>query len=330
MKKILASQEVHAGGEGQRGGGAELLAWRELGLGPILRSMDRRRTFSPVDVGPPAACFSEPAITLPSHEMNQASFPEMYERWLVAPLFQPWAGMALEELRLSPGERVLDIACGTGIVARMARERLGDTGSVVGIDISPGMLAVARSLDPMVDWREGDAAALPLRAGERFDVVVCQQGLQFFPDKPAAAAQMRLATGNGGRLAVATWCSDEEIPFFRELRGIAERRLGTIADQRYSFGDAGLLEALLRDASFRDVRSWAVSRTIRLEDSMPFLRLNATALVGMSGAGKAADGQERTRIVDAIVGESAPVLRHYADGSGIAFELKANLATARG
>jgi ubiquinone/menaquinone biosynthesis C-methylase UbiE len=130
-------------------------------------------------------------MTMPGYAMNQATFPEMYERWLVQPLFRPWADVTLEEVGLSPGDRVLDIACGTGIVARVASARVGEAGHVVGIDISPDMLAVARKVAPGVDWREGDATSLPLPAGEQFDVVVCQQGLQFFPDKPVAAAQMR-------------------------------------------------------------------------------------------------------------------------------------------
>jgi ubiquinone/menaquinone biosynthesis C-methylase UbiE len=273
---------------------------------------------------------AEPIMSLPSYAMNQASFPEMYERWLVGPLFRPWAEMTLDEVRLSTGDRVLDIACGTGIVARVARERLGDAAYVVGVDISSDMLAVARASEPGIDWREGNAAALPLKAGEQFDIVVCQQGLQFFPDKPAAAAEMRRALARGGRLAVATWRSDEEIPFVRELRRVAERRLGAVADQRYSFGDAVTLEALLRDAGFDDVRSKILSRTIRLDGDVPYLRMNTMALVGMSAAGKAMTDEERQRSVEAIVTESAPVLQSFRDGSGLAFELSTNLATARG
>ncbi|RUV66301.1 methyltransferase domain-containing protein, partial [Mesorhizobium sp. M5C.F.Ca.IN.020.14.1.1] len=164
-------------------------------------------------------------MTLPSYAMNQASFPQMYERWLVGPLFRPWAEMALDELELSSGDRLLDIACGTGIVARVARERLGEAGYIVGVDISPDMLAVARAVESAIDWRQGNAGELPLRNGETFDVVVCQQGLQFFPDRPAAAAQMRRALAKGGRLAIAMWRPDDEIPFFRELRRVAERHL---------------------------------------------------------------------------------------------------------
>lgn len=269
-------------------------------------------------------------MTLPSYAMNQARFPEMYERWLVGPLFRPWAETTLDELALSSGNRVLDIACGTGIVARVARERLGEAGYIVGVDISPDMLAVARAVEPAIDWREGNASTLPLRDGEQFDVVVCQQGLQFFPDKPAAAAQMRRALAKGGRLAVATWRPDDEIPLFRELRRVAERHLGAIADQRYSLGDAAALEALLRDAGFHEVRSRTVSRTIHFVEGAPFLRLNAMALVGMSSSGKEMGDQERKRVVDEIVSESASVLEQYTYGSGTAFELSTNLATAQG
>lgn len=262
--------------------------------------------------------------------MNQASFPEMYERWLARPLFRPFAEMTLDEVALAPGDRILDIACGTGIVARVARERLGAAAVVVGIDVSAGMLAVARAAAPGIDWREGNATDLPLRANERFEVVVCQQGLQFFPDKPAAAMQMRRALANGGRLAVTTWRADDEIPFFRELRRIAERRLGAIADVRHSMGDADALAALLRGAGFADVRTKTLSRTIRFDDAATFLRLNAMALVGMSASGKQMAEHDRNRIVETIVSESEPVLRPYADGSGVAFELGTNLATASG
>ncbi|WP_181170158.1 MULTISPECIES: methyltransferase domain-containing protein [unclassified Mesorhizobium] len=254
----------------------------------------------------------------------------MYERWLVGPLFRPWAEATFEEVKLSPGHRILDIACGTGIVARIAKERLGASGYVVGIDINPDMLAVARTVAPNIDWRVGNAGALPLGDREQFDVIVCQQGLQFFPDKPAAAVEMRRALAPGGRLAVATWRSDEEIPFFRELRRVAERHLGPIADMRHSFGNAAPLEALLRDAGFHDVRSRTISRAIRFEDGAAFLRLNTMALVGMSAAGKAMAEQERKRVVEDIVNGSAAVLRSRSDGSGVVFELSSNLATAKG
>src|SRR5690606_32938969 len=112
--------------------------------------------------------------------------------------------------------------------------------TIVGVDVNPEMLAVARRIAPGIDWREGNATELPLREDERFDVVVCQQGLQFFADKPAAAAQLRRALETGGRLAVATWRPDSEIPLFLELRRTAERHLGPITDFRHGYGDAAV------------------------------------------------------------------------------------------
>jgi ubiquinone/menaquinone biosynthesis C-methylase UbiE len=267
-------------------------------------------------------------MALPSYAMNQLSFPEMYEHFLVGPLFRPWAEIALEEVKLSKGDRVLDVACGTGIVARVARERLGDGKGIVGIDISADMLAIARAVAPDIDWRTGSAAALPRHENERFAVVVCQQGLQFFPDKRAAASELLRALKSGGRLAILTWRSDSEIPQFRELRQEAERHLGAIADQRHSFGDGTALEALFWDAGFEDVRSRTISRTIRFEDGAPFLRMNTMALVSMSAAGKTMSDADRKRVLETIIGDSAPVLQRYSDGPVLAFELSTNLLTA--
>jgi ubiquinone/menaquinone biosynthesis C-methylase UbiE len=262
--------------------------------------------------------------------MNQPTFPEMYEQWLVGPWFRPWAEVALNQVNLANGDRLLDIACGTGIVARTARERLGDTATIVGIDVSRDMLAVAKKTAPGIDLREGNAMALPLREGECFDVIVCQQGLQFFPDKPAAASEMRRAAATCSRVAVSTWRSDDEIPFFRELRRIAERHLGEIVDQRYSFGDATALEKLLREAGFLEVRSRIISRIAHFNPDTWLLRGNAMALIGMSAAAKDLDEAERHRVADAIVSESECVRERYSDGSELAFEMSTNLATARG
>lgn len=207
---------------------------------------------------------------------------------------------------------------------------MGDTGRIVGVDLSPAMLTVARREGPRIEWREGDAGALPLRDDERFDVVVCQQGMQFFSDRIAAARQMRRALAEGGRLAVSTWRPDAEVPVCEELRHVAERHLGPISDRRHGFGEAGQLEALLRDAGFEDVQLKRLSRTIRFEDGAVFIRLNAMALVGMSGASKDMGENERERALMEIVRDSAGVLEAHTDASGFAFQLSTNLATARG
>ncbi|HET7714822.1 MAG TPA: methyltransferase domain-containing protein [Bauldia sp.] len=268
-------------------------------------------------------------MTLPPYAMSQTSFPELYERYLVNSLFRPWAELTFEELKPSSTDRILDVACGTGIVARVARERLGEGASIVGVDISAEMLGVARRVAPSIDWREGNVTDLPLRDDERFDVVVCQQGLQFFPDKPAAAAQMRRALETGGTLAILTWRPDDEVPFFSDLRKVAERHLGPITDLRHSFGSDAPLRALLEAAGLKDVVISTVSKTIRFDDGVALLRLNTMALVGMSAAGKALSEDDRKRVIETIAKESAPILQRYTDGAKTAFDLSTNLATGR-
>src|SRR5262249_58990290 len=115
---------------------------------------------------------------------------ELYERYLVPPVTLPWALDLVERVGVQTGECVLDVACGTGAVARVAAERVGDGGRVVGVDVNCAMLRVARARLPELEWRQGNALALPLADGE-VDVVACQLGLPFYPDRPAALKAVR-------------------------------------------------------------------------------------------------------------------------------------------
>jgi len=184
------------------------------------------------------------SVSLPAYAMNVSSFPEVYEQWLVSSLFKPWADIVLDRAHLSAGARVLDIACGTGIVARRALERLSGQAQVVGVDVSPQMLAVARTVEPRIDWRESNASALLLGDGEQFDVVLCHQGLQFFPDRPTAAREMKRVTARGGRVVVAVWKSLDETPFFRPVSGrrTATRSIRRSAPQLWRSDSAGAID----------------------------------------------------------------------------------------
>ncbi len=256
------------------------------------------------------------------------TFPEIYERLLVGPLFRPFA----EDLiaRLNPGaqDRVLDVACGTGIVARVARERIGPAARIVGVDASAPMLAVARSADASIDWREGNAVALPVSDEERFSLLTCHQGLQFFPDKMAAVREMRRVLLPGARLAIGTWRPLAEAALFRELHPIAERQLGPVVDARHSFGDADAITRLLTDAGFVNVQVETISHRIRMSDGMVFARLNATALASMSEQAKTMTDAERQRVLERIVSDSAATVAQYSEGGALVFELPSNLATA--
>jgi ubiquinone/menaquinone biosynthesis C-methylase UbiE len=253
----------------------------------------------------------------------------MYERVLVEPLFRPWVDHLLERVELTPRDRVLDVACGTGIAARVTMQRLGPKAVVVGVDASEPMLAVARRVAPDIEWRHGHAAALPLNSGEQFDVVLCQQGLQFFPDKPAAAREMRRALAPGGRIAIATWRPLDETPIFKELHELSERHLGPVVDQRHAFGASDQLKSLLQDAGFQDVRVDTVTRTIHLRDVELFMQMNANAIVGMSPSARTLDDAERARIASAIAAESHHVAARFKDAAGLAFDLGTSVAVGR-
>lgn len=269
-------------------------------------------------------------MTLPAYAMNQASFPQTYERSLVGSIFGPWADVLLERAAFSPGDRLLDIACGTGIVARRAKERAGSEAGIVGVDVSEPMLAVARSVAPEIDWREGSASALPIADAERFDVVTCQQGLQFFPDRDRAVREMRRALLPNGRLAVATWRSARDNSCFGDLQRVAERHLGPIDDSRFALFDGRVLEDLLVRAGFANVRVETLSRSHYLDDGVLFARLNAMALIAASAKAAQMGEQDRMQLIERIVQDSRPALSRYANGSdgAIEFEMSTNLGTA--
>src|SRR5438552_1035927 len=141
-------------------------------------------------------------------EQKNPSPAEIFESYFVPAIFAPWARVLLEYAAPRPGDRVLDLACATGIVARQVAPVVGPSGRVVALDINPGMLAVGASLPApegaAIEWRQGDAVALDLPTGA-FDLVLCQQGLQFFSDRAAAVREMKRVLADGGRVVLSLW-----------------------------------------------------------------------------------------------------------------------------
>ena len=257
------------------------------------------------------------------------SFPEIYERILVKPLFRPFAEQLLARVTPHRGDTLIDIACGTGIVARVARERLGPEARIVGVDVAPPMLAVARTVDPTIDWREGNAMSLPASASEQFTILTCHQGLQFLPDKPAAIREMRRVLAPGGRLAVATWLPLQDLPDMLALNAVAERHLGPITDSRHSFGDAHALKRLLADGGFSDVTVETATHDVLFPDGVLFARLNAMAVMGMTDKGKAMGEAERGELAGRIAAESQDAVARATKNGMFVLPLATNVAVAR-
>src|SRR5690349_14492971 len=132
-------------------------------------------------------------------------FADIFERLLVPAIFDRYARDLVERARpFGPSDRILDLGCGTGIVARVLRERLGGAARLTGVDVNPQMLAKARSIAPDIKWVEASAVALPF-ADRSFEVVLAQQVLQFVPDRQAAVREIRRVLVPGGRVVASTW-----------------------------------------------------------------------------------------------------------------------------
>ena len=205
------------------------------------------------------------------------SVADTYEDLYVPRIFIPWGRRLLDKARLQPGDAVLDVATGPGTVARLAAEKVGLEGRVVGADISPAMIAIATGKPRVpagaaVEYVVSPAAPLAVPS-EAFDVVTCQQGLQFFPDRRAAIAEMHRALKRGGRLVAAVWREIALHPIFAALDAALRECLP--ADQaepygapwRWPRGDE--LVAALRDGGFGEVDLEEVRLPLVFEQGIP-------------------------------------------------------------
>lgn len=196
-------------------------------------------------------------------QFTDDAVPRAYEEVLVSRLFEPWALLLLDECNLRPNTIVLDVATGPGTVARLAAKRIGPSGRVVATDISRPMLDVANSKPSLPDsapitYIESPAAPLGVESAA-FDFVVCQQGLQFFPDRLAALSEMRRALKpGGGQLAIATWSHIKDNAFYAALHAaLRESVPGDLADRLlapFSGPDVKVLRNTVEAAGFQDSR----------------------------------------------------------------------------
>lgn len=194
------------------------------------------------------------------------SAAEIYETFFIPALFQEWAARVADVAQLQAGQRVLDVACGTGILARSAAERVGASGSVVGLDVNDGMLAVAAAKASQIDWRHGQAEVLPFD-DSAFDAVVCQFGLMFFEDRQQAIREMFRVLRPGGRLVVAVWDTLDNTPGYAAMVSLLARLFGEAAANGirapYNLGDVGTLRDLFSAAGLPDVQITTLKGTAR-------------------------------------------------------------------
>jgi SAM-dependent methyltransferase len=179
------------------------------------------------------------------------SAAEVYEEFFIPALFQQWAKQVANAAHLQPGQRVLDVACGTGILARTVAEYVGKSGSVVGLDVNEGMLAIAAQKAPHIEWRQGKAETLPFDDNS-FDAVVSQFGLMFFEDRQEALNEMKRVLRPGGHLAVAVWDTLDNSPGYAAMVELLRQLFGEQAANAlrspFILGDVNQLRSLFHDA----------------------------------------------------------------------------------
>ena len=179
-----------------------------------------------------------------------------YEALFVPAVFDRWTKHVIDGAGVSRGSRVLDVACGSGVLTRHAFRQAGPSGHVAGVDPAPGMIAAAREIEPGIEWTLGGAEDLPFD-DNAFDCVVSQFGMMFFRDRHAAAREMHRVLAHGGRLAVAVWNSVEHNGAYGDIIAVLDEHVSTAAGDAlrlpYTLGDETAIAKTFADAGFSDV-----------------------------------------------------------------------------
>lgn len=253
---------------------------------------------------------------------------ENYERYFVPAIGEPLAVDLVDRAALAAGERILDVACGTGVVARLAARNVGTGGTVAGLDINPGMLAVASAATPPgtpIEWHEASAEAMPL-PDESFDAALCQMGLQFIPDKSASLGEMRRVLAPGGRLAINLV---GPVPgMFAELGGALAQHAGAEAagfvNRVFSLHDEAEIRSLVESAGFLEVSVEADNWSLPLPAPEEFLwqYVFSTPLAAIAGQ---VDGES----LDLLERDVVSAWQEYENDRGMMLEVRVVTAIGR-
>lgn len=252
---------------------------------------------------------------------------EAYESLFIPALFGEWAPRVADVAGLGAGERVLDVACGTGILAREAVRRVGDRGMVAGVDLSAGMLAVARRLAPKVEFREGAAESLPFQ-DHSFDAVVSQFGLMLFEDRERAVREMLRVLRSGGRFAVCVWNDLEHNAAYAAEVALLERTAGEAAADGlrapFSLGDRDSLGTLFDDAGAHGAKVETRTGTARFPSARVMVEADLRGWLPSVGVVLPED------VIGEVLEEAEEAMAPYASPDGtVSFPTSAHIVTGK-
>jgi ubiquinone/menaquinone biosynthesis C-methylase UbiE len=257
---------------------------------------------------------------------------ETYESYMGPALFAPWASYLVQSANPQPGERVLDVACGTGIVARRVALHVELNGTITGLDLNPNMLTVARAAAKReglaIEWHEGRAEKLPFPDGS-FDLALCQFALMFFDDLRAALAEMHRVLTSDGRLLLSVWQGIERHPFYQTLHEAIQARLGmSVVQDIFALGDADELRGLLTGAGFQHVEIEAVSMIAHFPNPEGFLAGEIDVDTAAIPSMQRLDAQARREITAAIYDDMKVALREVTEDDHVVIPFHAQIARA--
>lgn len=258
---------------------------------------------------------------------------ESYERFMVPSLFAPWSSYLIQHAKPQLGERVLDIACGTGIVARNVAPRVGRQGIVIGLDVNPDMISMARAAAEQdhlaIEWHTGPAEQLPFSDGN-FDLVLCQFGLMFFTDRHAALKEMHRVLRTGGCVVLSVWQGMDRHPFYQILHEVSQRHLGKSSVQAvFSLGDSDELRKLLKDSGFQYVEIEPMSITARFPNAEEFLAWEIDVDPAETPALQNLDPEARKVILAAVRHDMQGPLEEVMQDNQVVLQFHAHVARAR-
>jgi ubiquinone/menaquinone biosynthesis C-methylase UbiE len=270
----------------------------------------------------------EPVSTTPV-----ANPAETYEQYMVPALFGSWAEELVQRAAPQPGERALDLACGTAIVARRVAPLVAPGGRVDALDLNPVMLGEARARAQAegadISCHQGNMEALPFPDGA-YDLVTCQQGLQFVSDRAAAVHEMRRVLVDGGRAVVACWTAVERQPLFAEFAPIIERHAGAGAfNAPYALSNADELRGLFPTAGFAEVAVETVSKTVRFPQPERYIAMSVGGVFAAFPSLQQLSAEERARMTAALSADLDPVARRHIEDDAVVSLTETHIVCAR-
>ena len=244
---------------------------------------------------------------------SQIDAAQAYDSLFVPALFGQWTKRVVDASQLLTGQKALDVACGTGVLAQEMASRVGVQGSIVAVDPNPGMLSVARDNAPGINWQESAAENLPF-PDQAFDAVLSQFGLMFFQNRAKSIGEMLRVLKHPGRLAVAVWDAIENIPGYAAELALIERLAGSAAAEAvrapFVLGDRDFLRTLFLEAGAVSVEVTTLRGIARFPSIRTMVEAELRGWLPVMGV------ELSTELVDNILPEAESALAAYKTADG--------------